>query len=61
MKKYTLIYADIFQYGSHRNSITQMKHIECEPDKLGEVIENDMGWCNIWFIFDGHCVKSQTE
>jgi len=59
MKKYTLIYADIMQLGSHQNSITKLKYVECLPTELDKVIEEDIGWGNIWFIFDGHCKQSE--
>ena len=60
MKKYTVIYADTFQMGSHRNSITKMKHIECIPEKLKEEVENnDIDFSNVWFILDGHCEKTK--
>lgn len=59
-KKYTVIYSEFFQIGSHRNSIVKIEYIECEPEKLMETIESkdiDMGSVN--FILDGHCVQSE--
>lgn len=60
MKKYTIIYSDSFQMGSHRNSITKMAYIECEKEKLAETIEvevADIG--SVWFILEGHCTQSE--
>lgn len=57
MKKYTIIYAEFF--GSHQDSITFMKHIECEAEKLKQEVEKTVGFGNVWFILDGHC--KQTE
>ena len=55
MEKYTVIYNQSFQMGSHRNSITQCKYIECEPKDLKETINDQIGFESVWFIFKGHC------
>lgn len=55
MKKYTVIYAEYFQSGSHRNAITKMVHIECEPENLKSEIEKTCDISAVWFVFDGHC------
>lgn len=56
MKKYTIIYAEyINTSGSHTHSMTQMKHIECEPTDLSKVVDKEVGWSAVWFILDGHC------
>lgn len=54
MKKYTIIYGEFFTTGSHSSSITQYKYIECEPSLLRITVETEVGWGNVWFIFDGH-------
>ncbi len=59
MKKYTLIYAEFFNIGSHRNSITKMKHIECEPSNLIKEIEKVCDTTAVWFILDGHCEQTK--
>lgn len=55
MKKYTIIYADFFSTGSHLNSITKMKHIECEPENLKTEVEKTCDMSAVWFILEGHC------
>lgn len=55
MKKYTIIYGDFFQSGSHQQSITKMKHIECLPTELEKEVLKTVDFTNVWFIFDGHC------
>jgi len=55
MKKYTVIYSEYFQTGSHQNSITKKKHIECDKENLNQTVEKEVGWGNVWFILDGHC------
>jgi len=55
MKKYTIVYSESFNVGSHTNSITHFKHIECLPEELYEVIKTTIGLGNVWFVFDGHC------
>ena len=55
MKKYTVIYSEYFQTGSHQNSITKKKHIECDKENLNQTVEKEVGWGNMWFILDGHC------
>lgn len=59
MKKYTIIYGEYFQIGSHMTSITRFKYIACDPIDLRETVETAVGWDSVWFIFDGHC--EQTE
>ena len=59
MKKYTIIYAEFHQYGSHQNSITLLKHIECLPENLKNTVEETVDFGNVWFILDGH--SNQTE
>lgn len=55
MKKYTVIYSEYFQTGSHQTSITKKKHIECTKENLNKTVEKEVGWDNVWFILDGHC------
>lgn len=55
MKKYTIIYSEFFQKGSHQVGITKKKHIECLPEELKQEVEDKTGWENVWFILDGHC------
>lgn len=55
MKKYTVIYSEYFQCGSHRNSITRMAHIECEAENLKAEIEKTCDITAVWFVFEGHC------
>ena len=59
MKKYTIVYGDYFQYGSHTNSITKMKYIECEPLNLKIEIEKTCDMSAIWFILEGHCEQTK--
>jgi len=59
MKKYTIIYAQLFQTGSHQQSITKMLHVECTPKNLKQEVEKTVDFGNVWFILDGHC--NETE
>lgn len=59
MKKYTIIYSESFQIGSHRHSIVKLQYIECKPKELVEIVEEkgiEFGWVN--YILDGHCEQS---
>lgn len=53
MKKYTVVFADTFQVGSHRSSLTKFEHIETED--LNATVEEKFGWSSVWFVFEGHC------
>lgn len=55
MKKYTVIYAEFFQIGSHQNSITKLEYIECFPEFIKDEIEKFVSMGNVWFILEGHC------
>jgi len=59
MKKYTIIYAEFFQHGSHQNSITHMKHIECLAENLKQAVEETVDFGNVWFLLDGHCKRTK--
>ena len=48
MNKYTVIYSDYFQTGSHRNSIVLMEYIECKhKDIVNTLLEK-----NIEIVFE---------
>lgn len=58
MRKYTIVYTEYFQIGSHTNGITRCKQIECamNPWKLTELGMEHMvsiAHSQINFIFDG--------
>lgn len=54
-EKYTVVYSEYFQTGSHLNSIVKWEYLECNPEELVEIIENKFGFGSVWFIFKGHC------
>lgn len=47
MDKYTVVYGHFFQIGSHRSSITNYEHIECEPHELNDVVGGKFGWDDV--------------
>jgi hypothetical protein len=51
MKKYTIVYGEWLQTGSHSNTITKFDRVE--TDNLRELIKDDRYSCSIWFIFEG--------
>ena len=58
MKKYTVVYGDWFQVGSHRNSVTHFKQVEGMSVK--EAIESvGLEPTDVWFVFDGHCQETK--
>lgn len=59
MKRYTIVYAETTTRGSHTTSITKFKYIQCIKSMLKEVVEQEVGWSSVWFIFEGYC--HQTE
>lgn len=60
MKKYTVVYGDYFQTGSHTNCVTRYRHIE--GNSVEEALElAKIDWEDVWFIFDGHCTETLTS
>lgn len=59
MKKYTVIYSDFFQVGSHTSSITKMLHVECEPENLKDTVAKEVDWSSVWFVLDGQCEQTK--
>ena len=59
MKKYTVIYAELFNTGSHQQSITRMQYIECEPQNLKQEVEVHVDFGNVWFILEGHPIETE--
>lgn len=55
MKKYTVIYAEFFQTGSHQVSLTKLLYIECLPEELKNETEKTVDFGNVLFILEGHC------
>lgn len=55
MKKYTIIYNEYVTLG---NYITKKKYIECLSKDLQHIVEEDIGWSNVWFCLDGHAMDS---
>lgn len=53
MKKYTIIYSEFWNVGSHTNSITKFDYVE--TDNLMELLKREKYDCSVWFIFDGWC------
>ena len=54
IKEYTIIYAE--QVGYNRGqTITKYQHLACYKEKLSEYVEHNIGWGNVWFIFEGFC------
>lgn len=54
--KYTLIYAESFQVGSHRSAFTKMAYIEADTEEeMKEIVEEEYGWGSVFFLFKGHC------
>lgn len=59
-KRYTVIYSEYFQTGSHTNSITRFAHIE--SCNLSETINTDNRFGNnVWFIFEGWCTLENGD
>jgi len=56
MNQYTVIYAEFFQTGSHMNSVPHFKHLTCPALELNDLVEAEIGWNNVWFLFEGHCI-----
>ena len=52
--KYTIVYGDFFQIGSHSNSVTKYKHVK-GSDLNSAVESSGIDWTTIWFVFEGHC------
>jgi hypothetical protein len=58
MKKYTIIYSEYFNRGSHRLSTVKKENVE--TDNLKELISKTPKFdCNTHFIFDGWAVDSK--
>lgn len=55
MKKYTVIYGEFFGRGEIKGSVTKFEYIECFDNELQNLVEEQFGWGNVWFIFQGHC------
>ena len=51
MKKYTIIYAETGQRGSHSYSIT--RHDRVETDNLKTFLESDKYNANVYMVFEG--------
>jgi hypothetical protein len=57
MKKYTIIYGEWWNSGSHRHSTT--KYDKVETDDLKKLLDTDKYSANIWFVFDGWCEETK--
>lgn len=56
MNKYTVVYADTWMCGSHRQSITRFIYIMCSEESIIECIElANVDPASVWFIFNGRC------
>ncbi len=54
--KYTVIYGEAFQVGSHRSVFTRMAYIEVNTEEeMKALVEEEYGWGNVYFLFKGHC------
>lgn len=51
MKKYTIIYSEVGQCGSHSYSIIKFDRIE--TDNLAELLKQEKYISNTWFVFEG--------
>lgn len=52
MNKYTVIYLEKWQVGSHWQAQTRMKHLECDIENIFKILDKE-GICPD-FIFKGH-------
>ena len=51
MKKYTIVYGEWWNVGTHRASRTAYDHVE--TDNLKKLLFDDKYEGNVWFVFDG--------
>jgi hypothetical protein len=58
IKKYTIVYSEYFQKGSHSHSIVSYKKIETDSDMskdIKDILEkHDICTTQVHFIFEGH-------
>ncbi len=55
MKKYTVVYSEFSQSGSHSYSIVHFTRIKCQPKKIESVLnKNNIEMSQVNYIFEGH-------
>lgn len=57
MKKYTIVYGEWWNSGSHRHSITRFEHVE--TNDIAELLNQDKYGSSVWFVFDGWCEQTK--
>lgn len=53
MNKYTIVYGEFWNVGSHRHTVTRFDHVE--TDDLPKLLNDDKYGANVWFVFHGWC------